>query len=232
MAKFPTEAWPKNPRPEGSGIFGQRGQPNPAGSSPLPPGPAAPAESGLPGLGRPTWAKWTRPYGQIVFQQADQVPAMGTRLWLGAGTPVTRGIWTTDLFDSRPDLRAIDGYEPQGTPVMLTNPSGIALELFVKIRTATGAVAGMFATPAGPAQVRVLALEYGDPADPTQVTAYTAPIDITAQVLAGNGITGDSVQRFINLGPLRYWQVQIAIDVVVADFATLYGPVRVAGGYY
>lgn len=229
MADPKTHAWPPV-RPEGSSPFGQRGGPPPGSGSSG--GAGAGSAPAMPGFPVPTWAKWTRTYTNIPFAAADQVAAFGSRLWLGAGTPVVRGIWSSDLFDCRPDLRAIDGYEPRGTPVVLTEPSGIALELFVKIRTTAGAVAGMFGTPAGPATTRVQMLEVGDPGFPREVTAYTAPIDITAQVFSGNGITGDVLLRIPNIGPLRYWQVQIAIDIVTADFATLYGPVKAAGGFY
>lgn len=188
-------------------------------------------------LTQPSRYNWTRAESALDFLQSDQLAEFDTRLFLGAGTPVVRGIFQTPILNARPDLADNDGYEAGGVPVELVPQSGIELELFVKVvctQISGLSYTGMFpTTPVGaPARVRVTFIEYGDPVNPNRVFAYTEPLDITSTIMAGNGNTCISMTRFQATGPLRYWQLAMAVDIVAADFDLLAGPVAIAAGFY
>ena len=155
----------------------------------------------------------------------------GSRLFLGASIAVTRAFWISSLLDLRPDLRSASGSAPTGTSVQLVPSSGTDVDLWWQVFSPNLFGITVLAIPST-AQLRIQAVEFGSPLDPARVLACTAPIDITAQVLQGNKGDGAAIVRFPNLGPLRYWQLGISVDIEAFDFSNLDGPVEAAAGAY
>jgi len=162
----------------------------------------------------------------------------GSRLFLGPATPVTRAFWRSVILDCRNDLESSLGSQPTGAPLKIVPESGIDLDLWLQFFTTN-----LFGTTAAgnpPANLRVQAVEFGNPIDPGWVFPFQAPVDITAQVMAGSRgaaaaappVPGSAIVRFNNPGPMRYWQVAVSVDITAADFAILQSTVDVAGAAY
>lgn len=167
----------------------------------------------------------------LVFQQSDG-PVTGDTPWglvFGARANATdwRAFWSSPLLDLRPDQVVSSAYSPNAEPVELVEQSGITLSLFWQCFNE-----GLFATGVGdpPAVVTARYVERGHPANPVRVKAYTAPLDFTAPLFTGNEGEGSSLVRFDLLGPLRFTQIVIAIDIDNTGWNNLQSRVVKANG--
>ena len=127
---------------------------------------------------------------------------------VGSGGVVARTIWTSPIFDFRPDLKTSDGYVPDNVvPIFRGAAYGAGARLALKVK---GAINTLLV------DLRVVSLEFSDPIDSRAMDQTQTPQDITADFMDG----ADSVVLLWSPpgSPIRHWQVRMIIDQLTGAF--------------
>lgn len=151
---------------------------------------------------------------------------------------IWRTSFGTPLFDLRPDIDAVGGpYSAKAVPIQRSTMVGIAFQL--SIRVICSRSWGVF-FPAdvrnGLTPLRVTALEFSDPTEPSDVYALapgeteqgiakftTNPVDITSAFWSGNKDAGFySVSlAWSPSGPVKYWGLALVFDLLAPEGTAL-----------
>lgn len=125
---------------------------------------------------------------------------------------VAQAVWTSPLFDLRPDLAASAGYvgntKAVNRDVWLDGPG---FRLFGELRGFVEANATLaFGV------LRAYSLEYGALVDPRKAAILGTRVDITADLFASNPTTGVQWFRWNPVGVPRYWGAIFILEYTAA----------------
>jgi hypothetical protein len=182
--------------------------------------------------------QWTNPGstipGPLPSQPVDS-------WWLGDAMPLVwsvpavsgqtagvfqRALWSSPLFDLRPDLRASHGGNSPAIPIWRTG-YGAGGRLWVQMTGLNAVAGGIGATE----NLAVRYQEFGHIFNPTQIQNIGPFVDVTESVSTG-GESSSTTLSFFPTGdgyPIRFWRVTITFDKT----ADVPPPVfTVMGAYY
>lgn len=160
----------------------------------------APREGGMPPGGY-----WGEFGSQMMLNSAVNPIFNGypgaTRQWL----------YTTPVFDLRPDLGMTGGVRPNAKDIGADVQRGPNFWLVLRLQ---GTLPFIFLAPG----MRMFTVEGNSPFDPTRMAWVNAPIDITADVAAGSQTNvgtnnvGIASLTWVPESKVRFWQVAVILE--------------------